>query len=185
MRNSLFVFLCTLLSVGFFGCTNDEEKKSLIQPIDVTDSPIAVFFNTEWPEVHTGSVRIGEPNSFFYDPDTYAGVHIYENNVCVINSRQELSDIYQGEKALPEIDFDKYTLIIGQRVMGCAGYYITKKELLQGEDGLCLNLYIRNDARSDELIPSIAQILPFWGLYPKQPQKVLSVNVIEEIPNRN
>ena len=182
----LFLYLPLLLALvlGTAGCSDDEEK-NVIQPIDVADSSISAFFSTEWPEPHKSFGGSGGTTSFFYDSDTYGGVHIYENLVCVINSRQELADIYQGKKELPEIDFDKYTLILGQQVMGYVGFYVARKELLAGEDGsLILNLYARNNARSDENMTPVLQILSFWGLYPKQAKKNISVNVIQEFPNR-
>ena len=96
-----------------------------------------------------------------------------ENMVYVINSQQELADIYVGKKKLPEIDFDKYTLIIGQQIMPYCGFYVAKKELLADDSGLILNLYARNDRES---LPCASQNLYFWGLYPKLSQKTITVN---------
>ena len=104
-----------------------------------------------------------------------------ENMVYVINSQQELADIYVGKKKLPEIDFDKYTLIIGQQIMPYRGFYIAKKKLSNGDNGLILNLYAKNDR---ELLPCASQNLYFWGLYPKLSQKMVSVNVVKRYTNR-
>ena len=110
--------------------------------------------------------------SFFDDKFRDLDHHVY-----VINSRQELADIYFGEKELPAIDFDKYTLIIGQHMMPCLGFYITKKELVPNEDGLQLTIYARNDG---EILSLMIQRLFFWGLYPKLSQTTITVKAIKK-----
>jgi hypothetical protein len=124
---------------------------NVIPSIDVAGTPTASFFDTELPEYHQRSGSTQGTKSFFYDPNLLGGTNIYENAVCVINSRQELADIYLGEKELPEIDFDKYTLILGQQIMPYHGFYVAKKELVAEDNGLVLNLYARNDVRKDEI----------------------------------
>ena len=183
-----FLFVGLFSLVAMTSCSSNEEdnvnNKNVIQPINVTNSPVETFFSTELPELHQRSGDTGGTKSFFYNPDLYGGENIYKNIICVINSRQELSDIYLGEKELPEIDFDNYTLILGQQIMPYLGFYVGKKELVKGEDALILNLHARHDSRSDENLPTMLQILYFWGLYPKQIQKNITVNVIKEFPNR-
>ena len=141
------------------------------------NTPIAAFFNTELPGGHT--------ESFFCEPAEWNDlpVPINKNLVYVINSREELADIYLGEKELPEIDFDNYTLILGQQIMRCLGFYVAKKELVIEDDGLVLNLHARNDTPKNGLIMPAHQSLTFWDLYPKQTQKKITVKAIEEWPN--
>ena len=179
----LFVGLFSLLTLT--SCSSDDketeaEDVNAIRPIDVKNTPIDAFFNTELSGV------FGYSTSFFCESAEWNGlpVPINKNLVYVINSREELADIYLGEKELPEIDFDKYTLILGQQIMPYLGFYVGKKELVKGEDTLILNLHARHDSRSDENLPTMLQILYFWGLYPKQIQKNITVNVIKEFPNR-
>lgn len=148
----------------------DEENGRIIQPINVADKPIADFFNAELPAK-------GESKSFFYDPDSCRGVAILENIVCVINSQQELADIYLGDRELPEIDFGKYTLIIGQQIMPYLHFYVAKQILVAGEDGIIFNLYAKNDS---EIHLTMLQNLYFWGLYPKLTQQTIKVNVIRD-----
>ena len=178
----LFVGLFSLVTLT--SCSDDEEDKNVIPSIDVAGTPIASFFDTELPELHQRSGSTQGTKSFFYDPNLLGGTNIYENAVCVINSRLELANIYLGEKELPEIDFDKYTLILGQQIMPYHGFYVAKKELVAEDNGLVLNLYARNDARKDENLAAALQVLSFWGLYPKQTQKKITVKAIEEWPNQ-
>ena len=151
----------------------EEINPNAIQPINLTDGDIVDFFNSELPERHTGNDPEKMSIPFLMD-DYY-----HNNEVHVINSRQELADLYVGEKELPAIDFDKYTLIIGQQIMPGLGYYIRKRKLVMEEDGLVLTLNARNDG---EAIALALQHLYFWGLYPKLPQDRITVNVIEELP---
>ena len=102
------------------------------------------------------------------------------NVVCLINSRQDLEAIYSGSRELPEFDFDKYTLIIGQQIMPCRDFYLVKKELLADVNGLVLNLYVRNDG--DNLSTAI-QHLYYWGVYPKLVQKSILVKDFKDYPN--
>ena len=183
MRKNVLLWMCVVLMalVGMSSCSSDDENDNNISPVDVNDGPIAAFFKTELPERHSDSEYYLITRSFFFDPETLGGVQIEENIVCVINSRQELAEIYQGEKELPEIDFDKYTLIIGQQIMPYHGFYVAQKDLSAGDNGLVLTLYARND---DELLSCAHQNLYFWGLYPKLSQKMVSVNVVKRYTNR-
>ena len=188
MRKMLF-FTCIFAGL-FVACSNDEvdgnpeevvnssdsvsvnsgDVEKLILPIDVTGSPIEDFFNAELRNT---------AKAFFYD--IQGDRPIGENFVCVINSRQEFANVYQGKKELPEVDFGKYTLIIGKEMMPYLGFYIDKKELLAGEDGLKLTIYAKND---NEILPCAFQDLYYWGLYPKQIQNKISVNVMKEYTKR-
>ena len=183
MRENVLLCIGVVLMalVGMSSCSSDDENDNNISPVDVNDGPIAAFFKTELPERHSDSEYYLITRSFFFDPETLGGVQIEENIVCVINSRQELAEIYQGEKELPEIDFDKYTLIIGQQIMPYHGFYVAQKDLSAGDNGLVLTLYARND---DELLSCAHQNLYFWGLYPKLSQKMVSVNVVKRYTNR-
>ena len=178
-RIILFLSVFYVLTV-FIGCSSDDENDNSISPVNVSDGPIATFFKTELPERHSDSEYYLITRSFFFDPETLGGVQLEANIICVINSRQELAEIYQGEKELPEIDFDKYTLSIGQQIMPYHGFYVAQKDLSAGDNGLVLTLYARND---DELLICAHQNLYFWGLYPKLSQKTVSVNVIKEYSN--
>ncbi len=178
-----FVIIFSILIAGscLCACSSDDDdfNPNAITQINLPDGEIVDFFNSELRELH-GYDYYRTSTSFFYkiiDSINYDGMAIQEDIVYVINSRQELADIYLGGKELPTIDFDKYTLIIGQQIMPYRGFYIAKKELLAGDNGLILNLYTKND---HELIPCASQNLYFWGLYPKQSLKTITVNTFKE-----
>ena len=176
MKKYLLLFNVLIATICFCGCSkedvsNEDDSNNVILPINQTDGALAAFLNAELPEMHPSDDIYRTSKSFFCDIDT----------ICVINSRLELIKVYKGEREIPEIDFDKYTLVIGQQHMPYYGFYVAKKELLLGDNGLILNLYARNDNKK---LPCAIQNLYFWELYPKQSQKTISVNVIKEYTNR-
>ena len=180
MRKCVFIFSVLIATAYLCACSSDDDS---IPQINLTDGEIVDFFNSELQEMHSDD-NYFISKSFFYtiiDSVDHDGMAIMENMVYVINSQQELADIYIGKKKLPTIDFDKCTLIIGQQIMPGRGFYVVKKELLACDNGLILNLYTKND---HELIPCASQNLYFWGLYPKQSQKTIAVNAIKEYTNR-
>jgi hypothetical protein len=173
MKKFVFFFIVLVASTFLGACSSDDDSisKDVIQPVSLTSGPIVEFFNAELRR---------STKSFWYEeyPDRLYGD--IPNIACVVNSREELADIYLGEKELPDIDFDKYTLIIGQQMMPGFGFYLTKKELTLSNDGLILTLYTRND---NEVIPDALQHLYFWDLYPKLSQTKVSVTAITEYTN--
>ena len=198
MKKFVQIFSVLIVFVYLCACTSNDEQnpnenfiqpvsvvdeqnpiESIIQPVSVVDEVITTFFNSEIPELHIYE-NYKRSESFFYDPDTYGG-EILKNLVYIINSQQELADVYTGEKALPEIDFDRYTLIIGQEIMPCLGFYVAKKELYADDKGLVLSLCARNEK---EILPTAIQHLYFWDLYPKLSQRNISVIVTKDYPNR-
>lgn len=176
MRKCVFIFSVLIATACLCACSSDDDS---IPQIYLTDGEIVDFFNSELQEMHSDDYY-RTSKSFFYtiiDSVNYDGMAIQKDMVYIINSQQELADIYIGKKKLPEIDFDKYTLIIGQQIMPCRGFYVAKKELLADDSGLILNLYAKND---NEILPCASQNLYFWGLYPKQSQKTITVNAFKE-----
>ena len=186
MKKYVLLISVIVAATWLCACSSDDDDNDFeeinpnaIQPVSLTDGDIVDFFNSELPERHTGNDPEKMSIPFLMD-DYY-----HNNEVHVINSRQELADLYVGEKELPVIDFDKYTLIIGQQKMPCLGFYITKKELVPSENGLQLTIYARNDG---EILSLMIQRLYFWGLYPKLSQTTITVKDIKtytKFPEKN
>jgi len=180
MKRKLLFFYALITTTCFCCCNSNDESipEGTILPICLTDGEIADFFNTELKERHHSNDSYNISTSFFYDIEKHGGTPgINKDTVCIINSRQELADVYQGKKELPAIDFNKYTLIIGQQNMPYLGFFVAKKVLLKGDNGLILNLYTKNE---EELLSCAIQNLYFWGIYPKLSQKTISVNIFKE-----
>jgi hypothetical protein len=94
----------------------------------------------------------------------------------VINSAKELKKIVSSSVELPEIDFGKYTLIIGQQVMSSSSFYVLDQNLDVGSAKITLNLTVKRH----DWAYGVFTHLYFGGLYSKLPNKNVSVNVIYE-----
>jgi hypothetical protein len=152
------------------GCSSDEDEGTIIQRVDLGHQ-IEDFFNSEWADYNNDDVY---PSTFFNHDERG------RDKICLINSQEELSKIYQGTKEIPEIDFSKYTLIVGQQKRNVeigkesTGKFLEQK-LFQTEDGYQMNLYC-NSIIPDAVIYRISYIY-YWGLYPKQDIKNITVNI--------
>jgi len=119
------------------------------------------FYNEELP--------IGRRSeSFFVESD--------KDECYVINSIQELQFVYHGEKELPELDFDQYTLVIGQKVMPKVFYPVLsqKLEFRNGQCELSLHVPAINDKNTTSLP------FYFWAIYPKFNTRVISFSFVKD-----
>lgn len=186
MKKALFM-MCLPLTLGLFSaCSSDDEMNvngdeelilisdsTLIPDDGVVLSPIDAyevgnredaaelaggleghmtkdfcFFNKELPLEKRSE-------SFFVGSD--------KDECYVINSIEELKSIYCGEKEIPYIDFDKYTLVIGQKVMPDF-YHPEYKQELEFRNHRCdLNLYVPDYDPGFKAI----QHFYYWAFYPK------------------
>lgn len=181
MKKVAFYFILIFSLSWGMSCSNDDQKdEKMIMQVNVTEDSIVDFFKTELPERHNSSEIYHKTESFFYEHDLFGGHPIEKDIVNIINNQKEISEIYLGKKVLPKIDFDKFTLIIGQAIMPTLGFYVAKKELKESKDGITLNVYAINDSKSDEIRPTALQSLYYWAIYPKLSQKFVKVNIISE-----
>lgn len=193
MKKKICYALCALLAGAFMaGCSDDGNEAFVVNTVEgdgaeptivvkavEMDGVVADFFNAELPGYSSEDAkRTSGPRSkaFFYDKEQ--DWYIEESRVHVINSRQELADIYQGDRELPEIDFGSYTLIVGQVRVGYKSYLV-EKQLTSDDDGLHLYLHVRND---NEVFECTNSNRYYWALYPKQLQQLVSLVVYGECP---
>ena len=81
-----------------------------------------------------------------------------------------------GDASFPDIDFDNYTLIVGQEIMPKAFYSVLRQELYSAEDKLILYVYVPQIESGYAMI----QHLFYWGLFPKMHSSNISVKIIKE-----
>ena len=102
--------------------------------------------------------------------------HSDKSQCLVINSTEELKNHYLDNYPFPEIDFDKYTLIVGQKIMPEAYYTVLRQELISFDDELRLNVYV---PKLDGAYTTF-QNLFYWGLYPKVKSSNITVKLFKE-----
>ena len=146
MKTRILTLTAALLLLGGFVACNDSEESEYIGTPPVTASAdVSAFFKTYLP---SSSSSHPEPEFNFSEIDSVE---------------------------LPVIDFDKYTLIIGQHWMGHPGYSFEKQVVDTESDKMTLNLVYKQLKGGT---PAIMTIFYFWGLYDKLPEKTLTVNKI-------
>jgi hypothetical protein len=196
MKKIIFV-ISMLLTVGLLGACSSDDKfdttnisttsfdKSPDSPEDSVDSSglilpiegfegyaeIAEFFNSELPS-NTGDI-VG-PSSFFMESNEETN---FEHKCIIINNKEDFEKQYHGERLLPNIDFEKNTLIIGKEYFPHLLYKLERKELILEKGKLLLNLYVSEP--KDGYYPAAMLNMYFWGLYPKIESGEVSVNVIK------
>ena len=88
-----------------------------------------------------------------------------ETECFVINDVDDFKAVAPESVTLPEIDFDKYTLIIGQVVMGSPGYRFVSQSIHTDT----LKVVYKNLGGAS---PAVMTSYYFWGLYDKLPKAV-------------
>ncbi len=150
----LFLFLI----MGIEGC-EDKEQRDTILPITNLSGQVVAFFDSELSPTM-------KSNCFFVlNDDTY---HL-------INSMKEFQAIYSCENKLPEIDFTKYSVIVGQKKMPNSYYSVVEQNIEETEMSLELKIYVKLPA--DGYWPAFSQMY-YWGIYPKLPNKKININII-------
>jgi len=150
------------------------DNKDIISPIPVVNSSITEFFETEWPS------GPNHRHGYFYDyVDSTTSIWVTgPDTICdLINSQEQLQAVYFGDKTLPEINFTKYTLLIGRVEVSDSGHSIQKIDLVQTTNGLMANVYIQK-SQSGLVFPAFTY-LRFWRLYPKLASTDITINVIK------
>ena len=132
MKTRILTLTAALLLLGGFVACNDSEESEYIGTPPVTASAdVSAFFKTYLP---SSSSSHPEPEFNFSEIDDR------DIECFVINSMEEFEAVAPPSVELPVIDFDKYTLIIGQHWMGHPGYSIEKLAVESESDKMPLKL---------------------------------------------
>lgn len=164
--NILILSVALLMLGGFVACNDSEESEYIGTPPVTASADVSVFFKTHLPST-AGSYS---ETAFDFSEIDYRDIECF-----VINSMEEFEAVAPPAVELPVIDFDKYTLIIGQHWMGDSGYSFEKQAVDAESDKMILNLVYK---RLSGAHMQTLTIFYFWGLYDKLPEKTLAVNKI-------
>jgi hypothetical protein len=193
MRKVVFM-MSLLLTLGLFSaCSNDGDvdngmyvnEKGELVPIPIPEDG-EVVKAIELPERHLWTeeshkvnllclffnrgLPIGSrSNSFFVGSD--------KDECYVINSQNELKSIYCGNEEIPELlNFNKYTLVIGQKVKSTVFFPVLSQELEFFDKKCVLKLHV--PALTAENTTDLP--LYYWALYPKFKTEDISVKFVRE-----
>jgi hypothetical protein len=166
MKNMVLILSILLATLGSCDKKNDSNSIEIINPISLADdSVLSVFLGQHLP---TPSVQKSE--CFFV-----------ENNIdqsIVINSMSEFENsIYCSDIMFPEIDFESYTLIIGQHRMPNSFYRVVEQNIFTADSFLTLNLKVALLEDGGSSWPAFSTLY-YWGLYPKIKKKNIHINIV-------
>ena len=167
---SILLSLIPIVGLFFTACSNEEADQNgelTIQGIS-PNKVISDFFDREWPFLTSNNTE-----SFYTD--------IWQDTCNIVNTKQELDEIYLGSHIIPEIDFQHYSLIIGKKACRTAigekrpAEYI-RQDLYKGAKGYVLDLYCKYS------IPDVSfyddQFVCFWGIYPKINKENIAIKIL-------
>lgn len=170
-----FKTLGLFLSAFFLltACSSNEEDDNL--PVDENanktfpviedklDPAVVSFFNETLP-----NQPCYQPIETFFTP-----VSEETNAYSLINNEQELREAYKGDKALPKIDFEHYTLIIGRVYTG--GVKVDQQYLTKENENNVLVLHLLHEAVVAEMFYTY-----YWGVYPKMTTDHITIQLVYE-----
>ncbi|MDR2910375.1 MAG: esterase family protein [Bacteroidales bacterium] len=170
MKKTKIILSTIMLFILIMGCKkqNKEPEESIeivgIVPVKASNEVSAFFEENVRP---ISNIILAEYN---YD---------WQTDICVIiNSAEELPMFIEGNPVLyPTIDFDAYTLVVGQWIGGSGALYLMYQSLVaENEKEAIINLII--GLRKEEGVDYAGIYnVPFWGLYPKFEKESLYVKV--------
>ena len=169
MKSNVLILKAVLLLLGgnLVACDDSKEPEVVGTPPVAASEEVTAFFTTHLPE---SSYNCSEVKFNFSEID------FGETECFLINSTEEFEAVAPPAVELPVIDFVKYTLIIGQHLLGDPGYSFEKQAVdTDTESGkMTLNLvYSRMGGAS----PTVITTFYVWGLYSKLPGSAIDVKI--------
>mgnify|MGYP000857758423 CR=1 FL=1 len=162
MKSNVLILKAVLLLLGgnLVACDDSKEPEVVGTPPVAASEEVTAFFTTHLPE-----------SSY-----NFSEIDFGETECFLINSTEEFEAVAPPSVVLPVIDFEKYTLIIGQHLLGDPGYSFEKQAVdTDTESGkMTLNLvYSRMGGAS----PTVITTFYVWGLYSKLPGSAIDVKI--------
>ena len=152
-----------ILLIGAFivlsGCEKEKEQMEVIYPVVNLPMSVVTFF--EKTLSNTDSV-----NCLFKSE--------WKDTCFLINSKEEFESMLLCDKDLPIIDFSLYSVIVGKKNMPNSFYSIVEQSI-NNTQTLELNIIVH---LPNEHWPAFSDMF-YWALYPKLPNKKISINIIE------
>ena len=169
MKSNVLILKAVLLLLGgnLVACDDSKEPEVVGTPPVAASEEVTAFFTTHLPE---SSYNCSEGKFNFSEID------FGETECFLINSTEEFEAVAPPSVVLPVIDFETYTLIIGQHLLGDPGYSFEKQAVdTDTESGkMTLNLvYSRMGGAS----PTVITTFYVWGLYSKLPGSAIDVKI--------
>lgn len=158
MKSRLFSMLIITFSC-LLSCNKSDQRDEGIMPVTASED-VVNFFNEHLParsEQQVG-LTLGDETEFF-----------------VVNCEDEFKELVCADAELPEIDFEKYTLIVGRVVNGLPNL-IYKNQKIYIEDNI-VTFRVTFEEITTGIFPTCIAYYNFWGLYDKLPEGNIEFDV--------
>lgn len=162
-----------ILPLVFCSCAserdgNDDELPKLTDEVGRADIIMSnsIKPDNDLSEFFKESLKYSQSAPFFSLSGSY-----YSDTCAVYNSEKELKEAYSGNRLLPAIDFNTYSLIIGRAFRYSIDCHVTNVSLYNELDAYRILVTMTDpDSGRDAIDASF-----FWGLYPKMKPKEIIV----------
>ena len=152
-----------ILLIGVFivlgGCEKEKEQMEVIYPVVNLPMSVVTFFEKTLSNTDSA-------NCLFKSE--------WKDTCFLINSKEEFESMLLCDKDLPIIDFSLYSVIVGKKNMPNSFYSIVEQSI-NNTQTLELNIIVH---LPNEHWPAFSDMF-YWALYPKLPNKKISINIIE------
>ena len=183
----LWMFAVLMQAVGMSSCSSDEiEKIPYKREIynfgqtkgvdDDTYQRLSVFFQAELHRPHYD--EFGTASSTFFGELEWDAQPCY-----LINSMEEFRAVYQGNKQLPEVDFTRYSVLVGRTYRIDGSESLRSFSLVdEGDHYLMAIVILRNINPNYGYTCDIGDLF-YWNIYPKLETKPITIerSKIEEV----
>jgi hypothetical protein len=139
------------------GCPIEDDN---MHPIFDVDENTASFFVNALQQIH------GIPSENFF-----TNIGELEEVCYVVNNEEQLKALYNGKEKLPDIDFTKYTLVIGKTILSDTGETIARHYISNRNNPTKLTLRIYDSMEGLAVVSATG----YWGLYPKFESNTLEI----------
>ena len=189
----LWMFAMLMLAVGMSSCSkSDSEEIANEEPVneEVTNNDLlsnegvdadtyqrlSVFFQSE----------LHDPfyNEFGVASSTFFGELEWDAQPCyLINSMEEFRAAYQGDEQLPEVDFDRYSVLVGRTIRMGGAESLRSFSLEDEGDHYRLAIVILCNVNPDLIYTCDIGDLFYWNIYPKLETKPITIerSTIEKV----
>ena len=151
---ALAAIMCAACNNG----NNGQSKELLeanIEPISMSAKD-ATFFDENMP----------------YSNEALSLIHA-SGGCLAVNSIDGLRKVFPAPLKLPSINFENHTFIVGLQGVPGGNFKLTAQSINNGKNDITINLTID----MPEVYPETPDVVYYWGLYPKLPQKPISVKI--------
>lgn len=179
----VFVIIGMLLSLGMFcACSKSDETTNVLEEQRSAKSEAELFaISANSVDVNVDSfIKEKLFNTYNLNPKDCFSI---EKDMCYrIDSKEEFAAFYTGLDELPEIDFSKYTLLLGAKEYDNPDTDIENYKLVltESEDGYILRLCCQHIGEGWVHTNEYPWLIYYYGLYPILEDKDIIVNLIYE-----